>query len=72
MALTNPAFSTNPAFQNNGQATAGTVSAENLEQLYQAPSATAAPMSAACSGALNRAAPASTAAIGARRSGVFF
>jgi uncharacterized YccA/Bax inhibitor family protein len=43
MALTNPAFSTNPAFQNNGQAaTASTVSAENLEQLYQAPSATSA------------------------------
>ena len=41
MALTNPAFSTNPAFQNNGQAaTASTVSAENLEQMYQAPSAT--------------------------------
>ncbi|MFE4951157.1 Bax inhibitor-1/YccA family protein [Leifsonia sp. NPDC056665] len=43
MALTNPAFSTNPAFQNNGQAaTATTVSAENLEQIYQAPSATSA------------------------------
>ena len=41
MALTNPAFSTNPAFQNNGKAaTASTVSAENLEQMYQAPSAT--------------------------------
>ncbi|CAM5369779.1 Bax inhibitor-1/YccA family protein [Leifsonia shinshuensis] len=43
MALTNPAFSTNPAFQNNGKAaTATTVSADNLEQLYQAPSATSA------------------------------
>lgn len=43
MALTNPAFSTNPAFKNNGQAaTATTVSAENLEQMYQAPSATSA------------------------------
>lgn len=43
MALTNPAFSTNPAFQNNGQsATAAPVSAESLEQIYQAPSATSA------------------------------
>jgi len=43
MALNNPAFSTNPAFQNNGQtATAVAPSAENLEQLYQAPSATSA------------------------------
>lgn len=43
MALTNPAFSTNPAFQNNGQAAAAaTLSAENLEQMYEAPSATAA------------------------------
>jgi uncharacterized YccA/Bax inhibitor family protein len=41
MALSNPAFSTNPAFSNNGRA-AATVSAENLEQMYQAPSATAA------------------------------
>ncbi|WP_348788643.1 Bax inhibitor-1/YccA family protein [Leifsonia sp. NPDC080035] len=40
MALTNPAFSTNPAFQNGGQAqTASTLTAENLEQMYQAPSA---------------------------------
>ncbi|MGN7797981.1 Bax inhibitor-1/YccA family protein [Leifsonia sp. 22587] len=38
MALSNPAFSTNPAFSSNGQA--ATVSAENLEQMYQAPSAT--------------------------------
>lgn len=43
MALNNPAFSNNPAFQNNGQtATAVPVSAENLEQMYQAPSATSA------------------------------
>jgi uncharacterized YccA/Bax inhibitor family protein len=43
MALNNPAFSTNPAFQNNGQtATAVPVSAESLEQLYQSPSATSA------------------------------
>ncbi|KQR53867.1 hypothetical protein ASF88_03175 [Leifsonia sp. Leaf336] len=43
MALNNPAFSTNPAFQNNGQAaTAVAPSAEKLEQLYQAPSATSA------------------------------
>ena len=43
MALTNPAFSSNPAFQPKGGArTATTVSAEGLEQLYQAPSATAA------------------------------
>lgn len=43
MALNNPAFSTNPAFQNNGQtATAVAPSAENLEQMYQAPSATSA------------------------------
>ena len=42
MALNNPAFSTNPAFQNNGQAaTAVPVSAENLEHMYQAPAATA-------------------------------
>ncbi|WP_158865540.1 Bax inhibitor-1/YccA family protein [Leifsonia sp. AG29] len=40
MALNNPAFSTNPAFNGNGRA-ATTVSAENLEQMYQAPSATA-------------------------------
>lgn len=43
MALNNPAFSTNPAFQNNGQAaTAVAPSAESLEQMYQAPSATSA------------------------------
>jgi uncharacterized YccA/Bax inhibitor family protein len=43
MALNNPAFSTNPAFRNNGQtATAATLSAENLEQMYQSPSATSA------------------------------
>lgn len=43
MALNNPAFSTNPAFQNNGQtATAVAPSAETLEQLYQSPSATSA------------------------------
>lgn len=42
MALTNPAFSTNPAFKDNGQAqSAATLSAENLEQMYEAPSATA-------------------------------
>ncbi|AAT89692.1 hypothetical protein ATY41_00405 [Leifsonia xyli subsp. xyli] len=45
MALTNPAFSNNPAFSTNGTAaataTAGGANAENLEQLYQAPSATA-------------------------------
>ncbi|MFP3466228.1 Bax inhibitor-1/YccA family protein [Leifsonia sp. SIMBA_070] len=41
MALSsNPAFSTNPAFSRNGQA--ATVTAENLEQMYQAPSASAA------------------------------
>ena len=39
MALSNPAFSTNPAFSANGQA--ATATAENLEQMYQAPSATA-------------------------------
>jgi len=39
MALSNPAFSTNPAFSSNGQA--ATATAENLEQMYQAPSATA-------------------------------
>jgi uncharacterized YccA/Bax inhibitor family protein len=43
MALTNPAFSKNPAFTGNGNgqaATAATLSAENLEQMYQSPSAT--------------------------------
>jgi uncharacterized YccA/Bax inhibitor family protein len=42
MALTNPAFSTNPAFQNGKGAATATVTAENLEQMYEAPSATAA------------------------------
>jgi uncharacterized YccA/Bax inhibitor family protein len=43
MALNNPAFSTNPAFSNNPQTAATvTASAENLEQMYQAPAATAA------------------------------
>lgn len=42
MALTNPAFSTNPAFNSNNSQVAApaTPSAENLEQLYQSPSAT--------------------------------
>ncbi|WP_025156660.1 Bax inhibitor-1/YccA family protein [Leifsonia aquatica] len=41
MALTNPAFSTNPAFKENGQSAAtATLSAEKLEQMYDAPSAT--------------------------------
>lgn len=46
MALSNPAFSRNPAFQPGGAAAAteatGVATADGLEQLYQAPAATAA------------------------------
>lgn len=41
MAIDNPAFSRNPAFNKNGNTATTTAGTENLEQLYQAPAANA-------------------------------